>query len=57
MHLHLVGFEVLGRQESAWDSHADDAHREMPNDDRDEPAGDGTYLVRQPLVEHDGSGA
>jgi spore coat protein A len=55
VHLHLVGFEVLGRQEIGWDSHTDEEHRVIPNDDHEEPAGDGTYLVRQPLVEHDGS--
>jgi spore coat protein A, manganese oxidase len=55
VHLHLVGFEVLGRQEIAWDSHTDEDDRVIPNDDHDGPAGDGTYLVRQALVEHDGS--
>ena len=52
VHLHLVNFEILGRQEITWDSHTDDEHRVIPNDDFETPAGDGTYLVSQPVVQH-----
>jgi spore coat protein A len=68
VHLHLVHFEILGRNEVTWDSHTiaagdelpeeqgeateDDETRVIPNDFYDEPAGDGTYLVMQPTVQH-----
>jgi FtsP/CotA-like multicopper oxidase with cupredoxin domain len=54
VHLHLVNFEILGRQEILWDSHTDDDDRVIPNDDYATPAGDGTYLVNQPVVQHNG---
>jgi spore coat protein A len=53
VHLHLVNFEILGRQEIKWDSHAEEDHV-IPNDDFATPAGDGTYLVTQPVVQHNG---
>ncbi|MBN2045060.1 MAG: multicopper oxidase domain-containing protein [Anaerolineales bacterium] len=51
VHLHLVNFEVLGRQEMVFDSNA--------NEDGFIPAGvtpadDGIYLVTQPVVQHHG---
>jgi FtsP/CotA-like multicopper oxidase with cupredoxin domain len=49
VHLHLVHFEVLGRQEIVWDSNADEDGF-IP--DGSTPAGDGTYLVPQPTVQH-----
>jgi FtsP/CotA-like multicopper oxidase with cupredoxin domain len=49
VHLHLVHFEILGRGEIAWDSKADDDGF-IP--EGSEPAGDGTYLVTQPTVQH-----
>jgi FtsP/CotA-like multicopper oxidase with cupredoxin domain len=58
VHLHLVHFEVfenLGRREIVWDSHTisgEDEDRVIPNAAHDEPAGDGTYLVTQPTVQH-----
>ncbi|MEE8569071.1 MAG: multicopper oxidase domain-containing protein, partial [Anaerolineales bacterium] len=52
VHLHLVHFEVLGRQEIMWDSHTTEDDRVIPNDDHADPAGDGTYLVTQPTVQH-----
>ena len=52
VHLHLVHFEILGRQEIKWDSHTTEDDRVIPNDDYDDPAGDGTYLVTQPTVQH-----
>ncbi|MFZ0389283.1 MAG: multicopper oxidase domain-containing protein, partial [Calditrichia bacterium] len=55
IHLHLVHFEVLGRQEIVWDSHTGDDERVIPNDDYQTPAGDGTYLVSQPVVQHNGA--
>ena len=54
VHLHLVNFEILGRQEIVWDSHTNEDHRTIPNDDNGSPAGDGTYLVTQPVVQHNG---
>ena len=49
VHLHLVHFEVLGRQEIVWDSNVDEDGF-IP--DGSTPAGDGTYLVPQPTVQH-----
>jgi FtsP/CotA-like multicopper oxidase with cupredoxin domain len=54
VHLHLVNFEILGRQEIAWDSHTTEDDRVIPNDVSQTPAGDGTYLVNQPVVQHNG---
>jgi FtsP/CotA-like multicopper oxidase with cupredoxin domain len=52
VHLHLVSFEVLNRREIVWDSNTTDEDRVIPNDLHATPAGDGTYLVRQPTVQH-----
>jgi FtsP/CotA-like multicopper oxidase with cupredoxin domain len=49
VHLHLVHFEVLGRQEIVWDSNADEDGFIPQNGS---PAGDGIYLVPQPTVQH-----
>jgi spore coat protein A len=49
VHLHLVHFEVLGRQEINFDSNADEDGF-IP--DESSPAGDGAYLVPQPTVQH-----
>ena len=54
VHLHLVHFEILGRQEIKWDTHTTEEDRVIPNDAYDTPAGDGTYLVTQPVVQHNG---
>jgi len=54
VHLHLVHFEVLGRQEIVWDSHTLEDDRVIPNAVYATPAGDGTYLVTQPVVQHNG---
>ncbi len=54
VHLHLVHFEILGREEITWDSHTTEDDRVIPNDDYATPAGDGTYLVSQPVVQHNG---
>jgi FtsP/CotA-like multicopper oxidase with cupredoxin domain len=54
VHLHLVHFEVLGREEITWDSHTTEDDRVIPNDVWPTPAGDGTYLVGQPVVQHNG---
>ncbi len=53
VHLHLVNFEVLGRQEIVWDSNTTEGDRDL--DEGERPAGDGTYLVSQPVVQHNGS--
>jgi len=54
VHLHLVHFEILGRQEIKWDTHTTEEDRVIPNDAYNTPAGDGTYLVTQPVVQHNG---
>ncbi len=55
VHLHLVNFEILGRQQIAWDSHTTEDDRLIPNDVHSAPAHDGTYLVVQPVVQHNGT--
>jgi len=52
VHLHLVHFEILGREEIHWDSHTTEDDRLIPNELYDAPFGDGTYLVSQPTVQH-----
>ncbi|MCA9928573.1 MAG: multicopper oxidase domain-containing protein [Anaerolineales bacterium] len=54
VHLHLVHFEVLGRQEIVWDSHTTEDDLVIPNEMYATPAGDGTYLVTQSVVQHNG---
>jgi FtsP/CotA-like multicopper oxidase with cupredoxin domain len=66
VHLHLVHFEVVGRSEIKWDSNTiedgdldEDGNeleedRVIPNALHDAPEGDGTYLVEQPVVQHNG---
>lgn len=49
VHLHLVHFEILGREEILYDSNADEDGF-IPGGMN--PAGDGTYLVPQPTVQH-----
>lgn len=55
VHLHLVHFKVVGRQEIMWDSNTTVDDRVIPNDLNATPAGDGTYLVTQPVVQHNGT--
>ena len=57
VHLHLVDFEILGRQEIAWDSATNEEDRVLDPDGltAPAPAGDGTYLVTQPVVQHNGA--
>jgi FtsP/CotA-like multicopper oxidase with cupredoxin domain len=50
VHLHLVHFDVLGRKMIKWDSNAVDGF--IPAGVT--PVGDGTYLVEQPVVQHNG---
>ena len=56
VHLHLVHFEILGRQEIVWDSATNDEDRVLDPDGVTAPApnGDGTYLVEQSVVQHNG---
>jgi FtsP/CotA-like multicopper oxidase with cupredoxin domain len=54
VHLHLVHFEVLDRRYIVWDSNTTEDDRLIPNDVSETPAGDGTYLVAQPVVQHNG---
>lgn len=52
VHLHLVHFEVLGRQEINFDSNVDD---EGFIPEGMTAADDGVYLVSQPVVQHNGA--
>jgi FtsP/CotA-like multicopper oxidase with cupredoxin domain len=52
VHLHLVHFEVVGRKAIKWDSNADEDGF-IPGGST--PAGDGTYLEEQPVVQHNGT--
>jgi FtsP/CotA-like multicopper oxidase with cupredoxin domain len=56
VHLHLVYFEVLNREEIVWDSATIEDDRVLPRTEPGgvviQPNGDGTYLVRQPTVQH-----
>jgi FtsP/CotA-like multicopper oxidase with cupredoxin domain len=56
VHLHLVHFEVLGRQEIVWDSATNEEDRVLDPDGITAPSpnDDGTYLVNQPVVQHNG---
>jgi FtsP/CotA-like multicopper oxidase with cupredoxin domain len=55
-HLHLVHFEILGRQEIVWDSATNDDDRVLDPTGATAPTpnGDGTYLISQPVVQHNG---
>ena len=55
VHLHLVHFDVLERREIAWDSHTTEDDRVIPNDQYGAPAGDGTYMETQAVVQHNGA--
>jgi FtsP/CotA-like multicopper oxidase with cupredoxin domain len=52
VHLHLVNFEVMGRQEIVWDSRTNEDDRVLDVDPNNDPLADGTYLVIQPTVQH-----
>jgi FtsP/CotA-like multicopper oxidase with cupredoxin domain len=60
VHLHLVHFEILGREEIVWDSNTigpndpsgEDEDRVIPNALFATPNDDGTYLETQPTVQH-----
>jgi FtsP/CotA-like multicopper oxidase with cupredoxin domain len=56
VHLHLVHFEVLGREDIVWDSATNEDDRVLDPDGvtAPAPAGDGTYLVTQPVLQHNG---
>jgi FtsP/CotA-like multicopper oxidase with cupredoxin domain len=53
IHLHLVHFEVVSRHEIIWDSETTEENRVL--DDSNQAAGDGTYLLEQPVVQHNGT--
>ncbi len=66
VHLHLVNFQVglsaadehtygSTRQEIVWDSNTTDDERFIPNEDHSVPSGNGTYMVKQPVSQHDGT--
>jgi len=54
VHLHLVNFEILGRQEIVWDSATteDDRVLDPTGMTAPVPIGDGTYLLAQSTVQH-----
>jgi FtsP/CotA-like multicopper oxidase with cupredoxin domain len=49
-----VHFEIEGREEIVWDSNTTEDDRVIPNNEYNTPAGNGTYLVNQPVVQHNG---
>jgi len=51
VHLHLVHFEILDRQDILWDTATIEDDRVL---DPESAVGDGTYLVTQPVVQHNG---
>ncbi len=54
VHLHLVHFEIQGRLQIRWDSRTNEDDRVLDVDPDDDPSKDGTYLVSQPVVQHNG---
>ncbi|MEZ4849108.1 MAG: multicopper oxidase domain-containing protein [Bacteroidia bacterium] len=60
VHLHQVHFEILRRETIQWDSHTigendpsgEEEDRVIPNALYSTPAGDGTYLETQAVVQH-----
>jgi hypothetical protein len=52
IHLHLVHFEIVGRKEIYWDSNTTDEDRVL---EPGNAVGDGTYLVAQSVVQHNGA--
>jgi spore coat protein A len=59
IHLHLVHFKILrtgegvtGRQWIQWDSRTTPEDRVLDVDPDNDPSADGTYLVEQPVVQH-----
>jgi FtsP/CotA-like multicopper oxidase with cupredoxin domain len=56
VHLHLVHFEVVERRAIIWDSATNDEDRVLDpaGITTPSPNGDGTYLVEQPVVQHNG---
>lgn len=56
VHLHLVNFEILGREEIVWDTATNEDDRVLDPEGVTAPMpnGDGTYLVSQPVVQHNG---
>jgi FtsP/CotA-like multicopper oxidase with cupredoxin domain len=55
VHLHLVNFEIMRREEIVWDSATNEEDRVLDPDGvtAPPPNEDGTYLVTQPVVQHD----
>jgi FtsP/CotA-like multicopper oxidase with cupredoxin domain len=51
VHLHLVHFEIVGRKAIIWDSATTEEDRVLDPADAN---GDGTYLVEQSVVQHNG---
>lgn len=52
IHIHMVFFEVVARYEVIWDSATTEIDRSLA--DGVDPQGDGTYLIPQKNVQHDG---
>jgi FtsP/CotA-like multicopper oxidase with cupredoxin domain len=49
IHLHMVHFDIIARNEVVWDNSTTEEDRVS---DADSATGDGTYLVSQPIVLH-----
>jgi FtsP/CotA-like multicopper oxidase with cupredoxin domain len=54
VHVHLVHFEVMNREGIKWDSATTEEDRVL-DPATATPAGDGAYLVSQPVAQHDGT--
>ena len=54
IHLHLVHFEVVGRQEIQWNSATNAEDRVL---DPEAAKGKGAFLVEQPVIQHTGERA
>jgi FtsP/CotA-like multicopper oxidase with cupredoxin domain len=53
VHLHLVHFEVIERRQIIWDSRTTEDDRVLDVDpNNNDPLMDGTYLVEQPVIQH-----
>jgi len=53
VHLHVVNFEIISRRSVVWDSATTEDDRSIDTSVTS-PAGDGTYLIARPQVEHTG---
>lgn len=55
IHLHLVFFEVVDRYQVTWDTATTEEDRVIDITAGAQPDGNGTYLIPQPVVQHNGA--